>query len=168
MKNQPSLFSSLFSILWLASMLSAVWSGLTHLPQVWRYGLIHSSNWSPSVAHYYSAAALLFLGTYAFVVWRLQGCNAYRLTRCGFLRVTLLVGLAVTGLALIVHNMPDYSLYEGLYATVKMLHLGCALALLPLLIYRLCSGWAGGHGWLKLREGADTRCCLSTPRRGRR
>ena len=73
MKNQPSLFSSLFSILWLASMLSAVWSGLTHLPQVWRYGLIHSSNWSPSVAHYYSAAALLFLETYAL--------------RCGVFRV---------------------------------------------------------------------------------
>ena len=62
MKNQPSLFSSIFSVLWLASMLTAVWSGLAHLPQAARYGLIQSASWSPSVAHYYSSAALLFLG----------------------------------------------------------------------------------------------------------
>lgn len=168
MKNQPSLFSSFFTMVWLACMLSAVWSGLTHLPQAMRYGLITSSHWSPSVAHYYSAAALLFLGTYAFAVWRLQGCSAYCLTRCGLLRVVLLMGLAVTGLALIVHNMPDYSLYDGVYAVVKMLHLACALALLPLLIYRLCRGWTGGHGWLKPREGADAGCGLPRMRRSRR
>ena len=105
MKNQPSLFSSFFSVLWLASMLTAVWSGLAHLPQAGRYGLIQSSNWSPSVAHYYSSAALLFLGTYAFTVWRLQGRSAYCLTRCGLLRIILLIGLAISGLALIVHNL---------------------------------------------------------------
>lgn len=168
MKNQSSLFSSLFSVFWLASMLSAIWSGLTHLPQVGRYGLIHSANWSPSVAHYYSAAALLFLGTYAFAVWRLEGRSAYCLTRCGLVRVVLLMGLAVTGLALIVQNMPDYSLYDGVYAAVKMLHLACALALLPLLIYRLFRGWAGGYGWLKPRDGAKAGCGMPRQRRNRR
>ena len=73
MKNQPSLFSSIFSVLWLASMLAAVWSGLAHLPQATRYGLIQSASWSPSVAHYYSSAALLFLGTYAFTVGVFRG-----------------------------------------------------------------------------------------------
>ena len=93
MKNQPSLFSSFFSVLWLASMLAAVWSGLAHLPQAGRYGLIQSTSWAPSVAHYYSSAALLFLGTYAFTVWRLQGRGTFCLTRCGLLRVILLMGL---------------------------------------------------------------------------
>ena len=88
-----------------ARMLSAVWSGLSHLPQLARYGLVQSLSWSPSVAHYYSSAALLFLGTYALTIWWLQGRNAFCLTRCGRVRVVLLVGLAVTGLALIVHNM---------------------------------------------------------------
>lgn len=155
-------------MLWLASMLSAVWSGLSHLPQVNRYGVIQSANWSPSVAHYYSAAALLFLGTYALTVWRLQGRSAYCLTRCGLMRIILLIGLAVTGLALIVHNMPDYSLYDGIYAAVKILHLACALALLPLLMYRLCRGWAGGYGWLKPREEADASCGISRRRLRRR
>ncbi len=149
-------------------MLAAVWSGLTHLPWVGRYGLIQSSNWSPSVAHYYSAAALLFLGTYAFTVWRLKGRSAYCLTRCGLIRVMLLIGLAVSGLGLIVHNMPDYSIYGGAYAAVKMLHLVCALALLPLLIYRLCRGWAGGYGWLRPRDGSGACCGTSRCGQGRR
>jgi len=167
-KNQPTLFSSVFGIFWLCSMLSAVWSGLTHLPQVGRYGLIHTTNWSPSVAHYYSAAALLFWGTYAFTVWRLQGRDSFCLTRCGLMRIILLLGLAITGLALIVHNMPDYSLYGSVYAFVKMLHLACALALLPLLIYRLCRRWTGGYGWLKPRDGGNASCGISRQRRSRR
>ena len=168
MKNQPSLFSSIFSALWLASMLAAVWSGLAHLPQAARYGLIQSASWSPSVAHYYSSAALLFLGTYAFTVWRLHGHSTFCLTRCGLLRVILLIGLAISGLALIVHNMPNFSLYDGVYAYVKMLHLVCALALLPLLIYRRSRRWIGGYGWLKPRDGAETGLGASRRRPGRR
>ena len=165
MKKQRTLFSSFFSLLWLVSMLSAVLSGIAHLPVMSRYGLIHSANWSPSVAHYYSSAALLFLGTYAFTIWWLQGRSTFCLTRCGFMRIVLLIGLAVSGLALIVHNMPDYSLFDGTYAAVKMLHLTCALALLPLLIYRLFRRWRGGHGWLRPREDASNAC---GPRRRRK
>lgn len=157
MKTHQTLFSSFFSLLWFVSMLSAVWSGILHLPLMIRYGLVPSANWSPSVSHYYSSAALLFLGTYAFTIWRLQGHSTYCLTRCGLLRIILLLGLAVSGLALIVHNMPDYSLFDGVYAAVKMLHLTCALALLPLLIYRLFQGCRGGYGWLRPRE--DSASC---------
>ena len=39
-----------------------------------------------------------------------------------------------------------------------------ALALLPLLIYRLCRRWTGGYGWQKPRDGADT-CCGGSRRR---
>lgn len=168
MKDQRSLFSSFFSVLWLASMLTAVWSGLAHLPQAGRYGLIPSASWSPSVAHYYSSAALLFLGTYAFTVWLLQGRSDFCLTRCGLLRVLLLMGLAISGLGLIIHNMPEYSLYDGVYAAVKMTHLACALALLPLLIYRLCRCWSGGYGWLKPRDSAGAACGVSRRRQSRR
>ena len=158
MKKRQTLFSSFFSLLWLVSMLSAVWSGISHLPLLSRYGLLRSAAWPPSVPHYYSSAALLLLGTYAFTIWRLKGHSTYCLTRCGLLRILLLLGLAVTGLALIVHNMPDYSLFDGVYAAVKMLHLACALALLPLLIYRLLQCWRGGYGWLRPLEDANTSC----------
>ena len=163
MKKTEPLFSSFFSLLWLISMLCAVWSGLLHLPQASRYGLMRLSSWSPSVAHYYSAAALLCLGTYGFVVWRMEGRNTHRLTRCGLVRVILLLALAVTGLAMILHNMPDFSLFGVAYTVVKLLHLACALALLPLLIYRLCRGWAGGYGWLCPRKEPDD-CCRASGR----
>ena len=166
MKNQKTLFSSFFSLLWLLSMLSAVWSGISHLPVMSRYGLTLGTSWSPSVAHYYSSAALLFLGTYAFTIWRLQGHSTFCLTRCGLMRVVLLMGLAATGLALIVHNMPEYSLYGAVYTAVKMLHLACALALLPLLIYRLFRRWKGGYGWLRPRENGSGAC--NTRRRDKR
>ena len=167
MKNRQTLFSSFFSLLWFVSMFSAVWSGISHLPLMIRYGLVPSANWSPSVSHYYSSAALLFLGTYAFTIWRLQGHSTYYLTRCGLMRVVLLIGLAITGLALIVHNMPEYSLYGALYTAVKMLHLACALALLPLLIFRLFRRWKGGYGWLRPRDENSDSCRLHRRRRDR-
>lgn len=146
-------------------MFCAIWSGLSHLPLAARYGLLRPSHWSPSVAHYYSAAALLLLGTYGFTVWRLEGRNTYSLTRCGLLRVVLLIALAVTGLAMILHNLPSFSLFGVTYTVVKLLHLVCALALLPLLIYRLCRGWAGGDGWLCPRN-VDKGGCRA-PGRGK-
>ena len=33
-----------------------------------------------------------------------------------------------------------------------------ALALLPLLIYRLLQGWRGGYGWLRPRENSSGSC----------
>ena len=158
MKKRSSLFSSFFSMLWLASMLCAVWSGLLHLPLAVRYGLVRGWHGAPSVAHYWSAAALLMLGTYALLVWKLHGRTFFCLTRCGCVRILLLAMLALTGLALVVHNMPDYSIYGGYYAVVKLLHLFCALALLPLLVLRLYREWRGKHGWIRpVEDHKNTR-----------
>ena len=160
MSKQTVLFSSFFSLLWLTSMLCAVVSGFLHLPLAVRYGLVQSWYSSPSVAHYRSAAALLLLGTYALMIWRLQGHNRFCLTRCGLLRILLLSVLAVTGIALVVHNMPDYSIYGSSYTAIKLLHLASAIALLPLLIFRLCQGWRGGYGWLRPKEDGKGACLL--------
>ena len=109
MKEEPCLFSAFFKLLWVAAMLAAIVSGLAHLPFAFRYGLINSWRASPTVAHYWSAAALLLLGTYAAVVWLAAGRRRYALTCLGGLRVTLLVVLAVTGLLLVLHNLPGFS-----------------------------------------------------------
>lgn len=80
MKEEPCLFSAFFKLLWMAAMLAAIVSGLAHLPFAFRYGLINSWRASPTVAHYWSAAALLLLGTYAAAVWLAAGRRRYALT----------------------------------------------------------------------------------------
>ncbi|WP_288230043.1 FeS-binding protein [uncultured Desulfovibrio sp.] len=149
MKEEPCLFSAFFKLLWVAAMLAAIVSGLAHLPFAFRYGLINSWRASPTVAHYWSAAALLLLGTYAAVVWLAAGRRRYALTCLGGLRVTLLVVLAVTGLLLVLHNLPGFSMYGGAYAVIKLSHLFCALALPLLLLLHYCLRLLGRGLWVR-------------------
>lgn len=159
MTQRPRLFSNFFNILWLAAVLAAVLSGLAHLPVAYRYGIMHIWRSSPTVAHYWSAAALLLLGSYATAVWWRLGRREYALTRFGLVRVVFLGFLAVSGLLLILHNLPGFSVYGSTYAVIKLGHLFCALALFPLASMRL---FMRGH-WLKFREAAEP----PRPRRGR-
>lgn len=157
MKEEPRLFSVFFKLLWAAAMLAAIVSGLAHLPFAFRYGLVHSWRASPTVAHYWSAAALLLLGTYAAVVWRAAGRRRYALTRWGGLRVALLTTLAVTGLLLALHNLPGFSIYGVAYAAIKLAHLLCAL-LLPLLLLAHAALRLLGRGrWVRALPGARGR-----------
>ncbi len=149
MKEEPCLFSAFFKLLWLAAMLAAIVSGLAHLPFAFRYGLINSWRASPTVAHYWSAAALLLLGAYAAVVWRAAGRRNFALTRWGGLRVALLVVLAVTGLLLVLHNLQGFSVYGGAYAVIKLSHLFCALALPLLLLVHCCLRFLGRGLWVR-------------------
>ena len=76
------LFPGLFHILWPASLMAAVLSGLAHLPFAVRYGLVDWDN-RASLWHYYAAAALLMLSTYAVIIWWRQGRGYLRLTPWG-------------------------------------------------------------------------------------
>ena len=138
-------------------MLAAIVSGLAHLPFAFRYGLINTWRASPTVAHYWSAAALLLLGTYAAVVWGALGRKDYALTRWGGLRVALLLVLAVTGLLLILHNLPGFSVYGATYAVIKLSHLLCALALPLLLLVHGCLRLLGRGRWVRLLPTARRR-----------
>lgn len=105
------------------------------------------------MAHYWSAAALLLLGTYAAVVWWRLGRREYALTRFGLVRVIFLGLLAVSGLLLILHNLPGFSVYGSTYAMIKLGHLFFALALFPLVGMRL---FLRGH-WLKFKNTTEPR-----------
>lgn len=157
MTQRPRLFSSFFNLLWFAAVLAAVLSGLAHLPVAYRYGIMHIWRSSPTVTHYWSAAALLLLGAYAAVVWWRLGRREYALTRFGLVRVIFLGFLGVSGIVLILHNLPGFSVYGSTYALIKLGHLFCALALFPLVSMRL---FLRGY-WLKFRSTAE-------PRRSRR
>ena len=149
MKEEPCLFSVFFRLFWGAAMLTAIVSGLAHLPFAFRYGLVHAWRASTTVAHYWSAAALLMLGTYATVVWRAVGRRRYALTRWGVLRVALLAALAVTGLLLALHNLPGFSVYGLTYAAIKLGHLLCALLLPLLLLVHSILRLLGRGRWLR-------------------
>ena len=150
MKSRPCLFSPVFGALWLCSMVAAVLSGLAHLPLAWRYGLI-PWNGKATVVHYWAAAALLLLGTYACMVWWARGRRLYSLTRCGRVRGVFLGLLAASGLALVLHNLPDFSVYGVAYSIIKIGHLVCALALLPVFAFQWCARAVGGYGWFRPR-----------------
>lgn len=159
-RHEKHLFSGFFRLLWLASMLAAVLSGLAHLPFAFRYGLIQGWRASPTVAHYWSAAALLLLGSYALVVWWRLGRREFALTRCGLARVIFLSILAVSGLLLTLHNLPGFSMYGGTYAFIKLGHLFCALALLPLMLQYLALRLLGRNAWLTPMEKPRHRARL--------
>ena len=163
MKEDPRLFSAFFKLLWAACMLAAIVSGLAHLPFAFRYGLINTWRASPTVAHYWSAAALLLLGTYAAVVWCALGRRDYALPPWGGLRVALLLVLAVTGLLLILHNLPGFSVYGATYAVIKLGHLFCALALPLLLFVHGCLRLLGRGRWVRLLPAAHRRKSRGLP-----
>lgn len=138
MRDRGPLFSSFILFLWDAAVLTALVSGLAHLPVAYRYGLIDTWDTSPTVIHYWSAAAMLLLAAYAGVIWFGESSGRFRLSRWGHLRVVLVTLLAVSGLLLILHNLEDMSLYGATYAVCKLGHLACALIFAFFLLLRGC------------------------------
>lgn len=154
MRDRGPLFSSFILLVWDAAVLAALVSGLAHLPVAYRYGLIDTWDTSPTVIHYWAAAAMLLLAAYAGVIWFGESAGRFRLSRWGRLRVVLVTLLAVSGLLLILHNLEDMSLYGATYAVCKLGHLACALLFAFFLLLRGCMRLFGrGRCVLPLQGG---------------
>ena len=138
MKDRGPLFSSFILAVWNVAVLAALLSGLAHLPVAYRYGLIDTWDTSPTVIHYWSAAALLLLAAYAGVIWFGESAGRFRLSGWGRLRCLLITLLAVSGLLLILHNLEDMSLYGAFYAVCKLGHLACGVLFAFFLLLRGC------------------------------
>lgn len=154
MRERGPLFSSFFLVLWNLAVAAALFSGFAHLPLAYRYGLIDTWNTSPTVIHYWAAAAVLLLGSYAGVVWRGESGRRFRLAAWGRLRVALVFLLAVTGIILILHNLEDVSVYGGAYAVCKLGHLACAALFALFLLIRCCLRLAGRGRCVLPRSGS--------------
>ena len=105
------LFGFLFRLLWRISVVWAVASGFAHLPVIYRYAeealpWLRPAAYLGTVAHYWAAAAMLCLTSYAAIVWLVRGTRSYSLTPFGMLRLVLLALLMLSGLGLILHNFP--------------------------------------------------------------
>ena len=132
-------------------------SGLAHLPVAYRYGFIDTWDTSPTVIHYWSAAAMLLLAAYAGVIWFGESAGRFRLSRWGRLRVVLVTLLAVSGLLLILHNLEEVSLYGATYAICKLGHLACALLFAFFLLLRGCMRLLGRGRCVQPLQGARRR-----------
>ena len=140
------------------SVVWAVVSGFAHLPVIYRYAeaalpWLRPAAYSGTVAHYWAAAALLCLPSYAAIVWLVRGSRSYSLTPFGMLRLVLLALLMLSGLGLILHNFQDFSFYGPVYTLIKHGHLGCALLWALLVLVRL----ARRGLWWDRRRGTDRR-----------
>ncbi|MFT4301169.1 MAG: FeS-binding protein [Desulfovibrio sp.] len=142
------LFSGMFSAFWVVALLVATLSGLAHLPVAVRYSLINIDN-QATVWHYYAVALLLMLETYAVIIWWAQGRGMFSFTRCGTIRTTLLAILSVTGLILMLHNLPDVAVFGRAYSAIKLCHLFSGLLLVPILLVQCCLRLAGKPSALK-------------------
>ena len=152
------LFGFLFRLLWRISVVWGVVSGFAHLPVIYRYAeaalpWLRPAAYSGTVAHYWAAAAMLCLTSYAAIVWLVRGTRSYSLTPFGMLRLVLLALLMLSGLGLILHNCQDFSFYGPVYTLIKHCHLGCALLWALLVLVRL----ARRGLWWDRRRGTDRR-----------
>lgn len=148
-RTPTRLFSGMFCALWTIALLTASLSGLAHLPVAVRYSLINIDN-QATIWHYYAVALLLMLETYAVIIWWFQGRGMFSFTRCGAIRTTLLVILSVSGLILMLHNLPDVAVFGRAYTTIKLCHLFSGLLLVPILLIQCCLRLAGKPSALKI------------------
>ncbi len=123
MMVKSSLFSTPFKWLWGMAVLCAFVTGfLQHPFLLVRYGILQPVNHGIVVAHYWVASVLLFLGFYALVVWVLSGRARFRFTRIGGLRVWMLLAMGVSGMVLILNDLPVISFYGNAYLALKIIH----------------------------------------------
>ncbi|MBB5143390.1 FeS-binding protein [Desulfovibrio intestinalis] len=158
-RTPTRLFSGTFCALWTIALLTATLSGLAHLPVAVRYSLINIDN-QATVWHYYAVALLLMLETYAVIIWWVQGRGMFSFTRCGAIRTALLATLSVTGLILMLHNLPDVAVFGRAYTTVKLCHLFSGLLLVPILLVQCCLWLAGKPSALKICASKKNRSSL--------
>ena len=147
-KKPTQLFSGIFCFFWTTALLTAVFSGLSHLPFAVRYGLVQTDA-RTTIWHYYAAAVLLMLGTYAVIIWWCGGRREFSFTRCGAIRTVLLVLLSLSGLGHMLHNLPDVAFVGSAYTAIKFCHLYSALLLVPILLMQGVLWLAGRPSSLK-------------------
>ncbi len=130
MMTPPSLFSSPFKWIWGMAVLCAFVTGfLQHPFLLVRYGILSPVNNGIVVAHYWVASVLLCLGIYALVVWVLSGRARFRFTRIGGLRVWMLLAMGVSGMLLVLNDLPEITFYGDAYLALKIVHFWGAVLL---------------------------------------
>ncbi len=80
--------------------------------------------------HYLSAAVLMGLTMYAIAVFAFAYRKTQKPSISGFIRGLILVGLIVTGILLVINNLPGALFSQGSIIFLDLTHMALAMALL--------------------------------------
>ena len=127
MISSRPLFSGFLLFLWQLTYMSALLTGLLHLP-IEEYLPFSTAHIPFGRFHALSACSILFLAFYALLVWILDGRKKYILTIFAKIKIIVYFLLLTTGLLLMANLAGVLSLYGLSMPIVKLLH--CFFALI--------------------------------------
>jgi hypothetical protein len=89
------------------------------------------------IIHYSAAIVLIALVTYALFDFFFNGAGWKRISRSGYVKIGLLAGLCVTGVLMVVKNLPNSYFDHTTVIVLDLAHLGLCMILLCTSLYTL-------------------------------
>lgn len=87
------------------------------------------------VMHYIASSVLIALAVYVIISYIFKGSG--RITGSGYLKIFILAGLIVSGVLLVIRNLPGVFLGHNLIIALDLTHLGFCMMLLGVSFYTL-------------------------------
>ena len=119
-----------------------VLSGFGQMPVYKRYYIsdIPGLDWLSQfylthVMHYIASSVLIALAVYIFISFLFRGSG--RITGSGYFKIFILAGLIVSGVLLVIRNLPGVFLGHNLIIVLDLTHLGFCMMLLGVSFYTL-------------------------------
>jgi len=85
--------------------------------------------------HYIASSVLIALVIYIFISFILQGSG--RITGSGYLKITIITGLIVSGALMVIRNLSDVFLGHNFIIVLNLIHLGLCMMLMAVSFYTL-------------------------------
>lgn len=130
-------------------------TGMAQMPIFKRYYIadIPGLNWLAQFyvthyLHYVGAILLLSLFIYIGTVYLFVLRRRFRLTRTGYFRIGLLLGIVVTGIFRMLKNLPDLFFSPGFTMFIDISHLGFMMLLVIVGSVSLVTK----NGWLRVKK----------------
>lgn len=95
--------------------------------------------------HYLAASVLIALTAYGALDYLLNRKKLGRITAMGIGKAVLLLGLILSGIFMVIRNLPGFYLSHISIIAVNMIHLGLCMALLMVTLY----GVFGKKAWIR-------------------
>ncbi len=87
------------------------------------------------VMHYIASSVLIALAVYVIISYVFKGSG--RITGSGYFKIFILAGLIVSGVLLVIRNLPGVFLDHNLIIVLDLTHLGLCMMLLGVSFYTL-------------------------------
>ena len=95
------------------------------------------------VMHYIASSVLIALAVYIFISFLFRGSG--KITGSGYLKIFIIAGLIISGVLLVIRNLPGVFLGNNLIIVLDLTHLGFCMMLLGVSFYTLITK----KSWIK-------------------